>query len=147
MRLQTVALFAPDHELVVHVTCLILDRFCGDHGDRQFRHLRTVALGFTRPSRRPAIQVPELHTQYGSLQRIQSRIDADPLVKVLSRAAMDTQRHQLLGQSTVVRCHDPAVAVPAQVLAREKAEGANLSDTDRKSTRLNSSHRCISYAV
>src|SRR5437762_10501370 len=43
-------------------------------------------------------------------------------------------------------CRRPVGAVPAHHRARHEAV-ARHAERDRKSTRLNSSHRCISYAV
>src|ERR1017187_10737201 len=60
------------------------------------------------------------------------------LVLVMVMVALGTT--ELVGSVTVPR----TVAVWANAAAPAKANKAN---TDRKSTRLNSSHRCISYAV
>src|SRR5437764_8307662 len=62
-------------------------------------------------------------------------------------------RSTLFPYTTLFRSNSPAgQVVDEQILADVKDEKAirdlaNKVDLDRKSTRLNSSHRCISYAV
>src|SRR5437762_5804462 len=68
----------------------------------------------------------------------------------------DPSRSEALGASVAIACPGAEVqrAVPGTSVARAVAEappaltvvGPGLAE-DRKSTRLNSSHRCISYAV
>src|SRR5207249_10756936 len=70
-----------------------------------------------------------------------------------TRRSSDLLIHQVLGDvmtkvATVVRRNDQLESGLAKVHELyERAKKCSLSDTDRKSTRLNSSHVSISYAV
>src|SRR2546422_3074530 len=72
--------------------------------------------------------------------------DALPILEVV-------EQHELAGQAVLVRGHVLAeqaqarVAVPLFHVAEDLVVAAVLLDEDRKSTRLNSSHGYISYAV
>src|SRR5436189_3939001 len=55
-------------------------------------------------------------------------------------------RSTLFPYTTLFRSH-VAATMPGAVVAVAVAVGDEVAAGDRKSTRLNSSHRCISYAV
>src|SRR5947208_3405860 len=69
----------------------------------------------------------KLDAQHRCLQGVEPRVDPDPFMKVLSGAAMNSQRLQALGKGLVVCGDHAAVAVTAQILAGIKAERSKLS--------------------
>src|SRR5437879_7283697 len=78
---------------------------------------------------------------------MEHRTVADPVLKVISWVgsgcrSMAANCHSLptlLVRLALLRHRLPILETPAQLMYRPRS--------DRKSTRLNSSHRCISYAV
>src|SRR5437764_10505789 len=76
--------------------------------------------------------------------------DALPICEPVD--GVDLMHHPLIGDARRVRPEQAVLEVLARIPGfireiREKALPVGILLLDRKSTRLNSSHRCISYAV
>ena len=106
-----------------------------------------------------SLSTPE---DYNLLNTSQSKKHYDIMVarkdidkKAEERIATDTTAMQFVGAIGMASA-DPSILVPgtlgfkgakAMTALKRVAYGAGVGAIDRKSTRLNSSHRCISYAV
>src|SRR5436189_3122920 len=58
-----------------------------------------------------------------------------------------SERQRLTAQSAAVAAGTTGIAGTGSAAATAEQQALALRHSDRKSTRLNSSHRCISYAV
>src|SRR6266481_2607481 len=82
--LQLVPLWTANDELVVNMLRLVWHRGGGFY--RSSFQQRAVHLRVPAPRLGPGIEPPQLHAQHRRLQRVQTRINTDALVEILSAA-------------------------------------------------------------
>src|SRR5437879_2058024 len=92
--------------------------------------------------------VDPLQMVFGLFQRTVALIDPQSVSKVESSASADVERRHATGfHGSQIESREASIAGGRGAYAIGLHANTVAIESDRKSTRLNSSHRCISYAV
>src|SRR6185312_12253780 len=83
------------------------------------------------PRLHPAVEIFELHIEYGCLDLIEPEISADDAMVVLGLAAMHTQHPHALREHRVIGGAEAGIPESAQIFRWEKRETADVPDAAR----------------
>ena len=125
MREECVALRNAEGVDVINM----LPPFCFARRDDRLKLSKgfVVLCGVLAAERIPAVQLPQLHLEHGSLDSIHATIPADHAVVILSRLAVIAKDTNFFIDPGVV-CHHPSgFAEGSEVLAWVKAEAAGVA--------------------
>src|SRR5438552_15290796 len=100
---------------------------------RQFHGLRlpqilSVNAGVVPARLSPGIEVLQLDAKHSRLNLIEAEIAAKQLVVILRPEAMTAQQPDFIGKFRIVRGDHAAVAEPAEIFGRVKADAAEIAD-------------------
>ena len=76
---------------------------------------------------RPLLYVTQPNGKYGSLQRIQTTVQSNFVVKIGLRRSVNPEAFQTMSGIRVVGGDHPAVTIPAKIFSREERKAADIS--------------------
>src|SRR6476469_6431395 len=76
----------------------------------------------------PVVQMLQLYSQNGCLQRVQAAVHAEDLVSILAPAPVDAQQPEPVRIAVIIGGYHPAITRPSQILGGEKTEAAHRTD-------------------
>ena len=83
----------------------------------------------------------QLDPEHRCLNRVEPEVAADALVKVARLGAVVPEQANLVRELLVVRRDEPAIAEPAEVLAGEEREAADMADRARLASFVGGANR------